>query len=196
MTARDFHWPAGTVTAALASAAVTPATARALRERLTPPPFEAVLDDGTLALLAAVCDRLVPQPDRAVPIDVADGVHRRLAGPGDGWRYAALPDDRTATVQGLAAIDASAVAMFGAGFATLPTMQRDAVLTAVQAGAVTGWNGPDPQRFFAELLATAAEAYWSHPLAQEEIGYLGMADVPGWTAIGLDERQPPEPVAL
>jgi len=196
VTGSDHHWPAGTVAAALASDRVSPATARALRERLNPPPAPPVLDAASLVLLAAICDRLVPQPDRAVPIDIAAGVDRRLAGPGDGWRFATLPDDRTAMAQGLAAIDLCAVTTFGAGFAVLPAADRDAILASVQDGTAAGWAGPDPRRFFTDLLAAVVETYWSHPDSQEEIGYLGMADVPGWTAIGLDQRQAPEPVEL
>ena len=32
-----------------------------------------------------------------------------------------------------------------------------------------------------------------YPLAQEEIGYAGMADLPAWTKIGLNEREDREP---
>ncbi|MBW3634848.1 MAG: GMC family oxidoreductase [Armatimonadetes bacterium] len=51
---------------------------------------------------------------------------------------------------------------------------------------------PSP-RFFEELLAEATEHYYAHPLAQEEIGYAGFADAPGWKRIGLDERENREP---
>jgi hypothetical protein len=51
-------------------------------------------------------------------------------------------------------------------------------------------------RFFEELLVLATETYYAHPLAQEEIGYAGMADAAGWQAIGLDEREAHEPAPL
>jgi hypothetical protein len=42
----------------------------------------------------------------------------------------------------------------------------------------------------------ATETYYAHPLAQEEIGYAGMADARGWRAIGLDEREAHEPASI
>ena len=43
------------------------------------------------------------------------------------------------------------------------------------------------------MLAELTETYYAHPLAQEEIGYVGMADLPAWTKIGLNEREEREP---
>jgi len=55
------------------------------------------------------------------------------------------------------------------------------------------WRTLPAARFFEELLAEVVETYYAHPLAQEEIGYAGMADAPGWRAIGLDEREERDP---
>ena len=49
------------------------------------------------------------------------------------------------------------------------------------------WQTLPAKRFFEELLAEAAENYYSHPLAQEEIGYVGMADLPAWERLGLNQ---------
>lgn len=199
-TAPDHHWPDGSVRAVLATDLVTPATRAALAARLLAvAPFTPVLDAAAAGLLAAVCDRLVPQPDRAEPIDIAGELHRKLAsGGGNGWRFDSMPGDVAAMRAGLAAIDASAGAMFGGAFSTLTVEQRDAVLLAVQSGTApgAGWTRLDPARFFEELLAGVAESYWSHPLAQEEIGYLGMADAQGWATVGLGARAAFEPVEL
>jgi hypothetical protein len=43
--------------------------------------------------------------------------------------------------------------------------------------------------WFEELLVEASEIYFAHPLAQQAMGYLGMADAQGWTATGLDEEE-------
>lgn len=69
------------------------------------------------------------------------------------------------------------------------------MLLAVQRGEAAGetWRSLPPGRFFEELLAEATEVYVAHPLAQEAIGYADMADAPGWTRIGLDERETREP---
>jgi NAD(P)-dependent dehydrogenase (short-subunit alcohol dehydrogenase family) len=45
-------------------------------------------------------------------------------------------------------------------------------------------------RWFEEALVEATEIYFAHPLAQERIGYVGMADAAGWSAIGLNEDEP------
>ena len=86
--------------------------------------------------------------------------------------------------------------MFRADFSALEAEHQESVLASVQAGDPPGevWQTLPAARFFEELLAEATEGYYSHPLAQEEIGYVGMADARGWRRIGLDEREAWEPV--
>ena len=192
------RYPVGTVRALLDSDLVTAPTAATLRQRLAGlEPHPDVL--GPLAAtLAAVCARLIPQADRMPPIDVAGALHARLAsGIGDGWRYAALPPDEVAWRSGLRGIDETARAGFDGDFAALAADEQDDVLRAVQTGTARGavWRTMPSARFFEDLLAAAVEAYYAHPLAQEEIGYAGMADAHGWRAIGLDQREPQEPLA-
>ncbi len=194
------RYPPGTVRALLDTPHVTPATRAALRARLderdpagATPRF---LDAPALATLRAACARLVPQPGGAPPIDLVAVVDARLAaGEGNGWRYAALPPDGDAYRCGALGLDESARAMFGAAFAALTAAHQDALLRAVQSGAVRGgaWDTVPPVRWFEELLAELVECYYSHPLAQEEIGYVGMADAPGWPALGLDVLDSREP---
>lgn len=197
-TAASGTYPAGTIRALLASDLVTPQTRAVLLARLDGPrdPAPRVLDDAAFATLRAVCARLIPQPDRPEPIDLAAAVHDRLArGEGNGWRYATMPPDREAYARGLRGTDECARAMFGAGFVTLDGGRQDEVLRAVQRGEASGasWAGLPADRFFEELLAEAVESYYSHPLAQEEIGYAGFADARGWHAVGLDQLEPHEP---
>ena len=96
----------------------------------------------------------------------------------------------------MAGVEESACAMAGRGFVELDDAGRDAVLAAVQGGAAPGatWSTLDPRRWFEELLAAACEVYYSHPVAQEEIGYVGMADGHGWDEVGIGARAPFEPV--
>jgi hypothetical protein len=177
---------------------VTPPTREALQPRFgaddrAEPRF---FDVNTFTTLRAVCARLIPQPERATPIDLASAIDERLAGgKSDGWRYANMPPDGETHRRGLQGVDQSAKALFGTGFASLDESCQDAVLQAVQRGEVEGgiWNTLPANRFFEELLAEAVECYYSHPLAQEEIGYVGMADAHGWQAIGLDRLEPWEP---
>ncbi len=196
----DSHYPAGTVRAVLDTDLVTAQTSAALRRRLQPSDahFHVLSADG-LRLLVAICDRLIPQSDRESPIDLAQRLHRNIAiGDGDGWRYATLPGDRAALILGVAAVDASARTMTGMSFISLDDVGRDTVLAAVQRGEAPHmeWEPTFQKRWFEELLVALAELYFAHPIAQEEIGYLGMADAQGWAEVGLGARAAFEPVEL
>lgn len=188
-------YPDGTVRALLGTAHVSAATRAALEARLNAPAdyVPQFLAPATYALLEAVAARLLPQPDRpAQPIPLAPAVDERLAtGRADGWRYDALPPDREAYRLGLGGIQEIAQELFQTDFMALAADQQDAVLQALAGGQPPGpaWATLDASRFFEELLAELTEIYYAHPLAQEEIGYAGMADLPAWTKIGLNERE-------
>jgi len=177
---------------------VTPPTREVLQSRLAPseattPRF---FDAHAFATLRAACDRLIPQPDRTLPIDLAGAIDERLAsGKSDGWRYANMPPDGEAHRRGLHGLDETAQARFGTDFAVLDAGAQDEVLRVVQSGEAQGdtWATLPAQRFFEELLAELVECYYSDPLSQEEIGYVGMADAHGWQTIGLNRLEPWEP---
>jgi gluconate 2-dehydrogenase gamma chain len=186
----------GTVRALLESDLVTPATRTALRarleERIEGPRF---FSEALFATLRAACAHLIPQ-ERPEPVEIAGAIDRRLAeGKGDGWRYADMPPDEEAYRSGLALLDAASAAARGLRFPDLAPADQDALLGLLQRGELPSgtWDSVRQRRFFQELLAEAAEIYYSHPLAQEEIGYAGMADAHGWQAIGLNELAPHEP---
>lgn len=190
-------YPAGTVRALLDTELVTDATRAALQARLLAPPYEPqFLEPATYDLLRAVAACLIPQPDRAEPIELAPGVDQRLArGGSDGWRYDTMPPDREAYRLGLGGINQSTQALFQQDFQALGPDEQARVMQLVQEEKAPGntWSTVPAGRFFEELLAELTELYYAHPLAQEEIGYVGMADVPGWTRIGLNEREEREP---
>lgn len=193
-------YPTGTVRALLETDAVTPPTRAVLEQRYqTAAPAPKFFTPAQIAILRAAAARLVPQNNRHEPIDLAAAIDHRLTnGRGNGWRFAALPADDQTNRLGLRGLEESAVELHGASFVTLAGEQQDDVLRCVQAGSAPGetWRTLDAPRFFEELLADLAEAYYSHPLGQEEIGYAGMADAPGWTRIGLDELEDRESRAL
>ena len=191
-------YPAGTVLALLETASVTPPTRRTLQARLAQPVTVAprFFDGSSFATLSAMCARLTPPIEGVQWLDIAGTIDRTLAdGIGDGWRYDAMPPDALVYPQGLQGMDQSACALFGAPFCQLEAGQQDSVLRAVQAGNAPGsvWQTLPAARFFEDLLAAAVQACYAHPLAQESIGYAGMADAPGWQAIGLDELEAREP---
>jgi gluconate 2-dehydrogenase gamma chain len=188
-------YPSGTVRALLNTPHVSAATRAALQARLDAPAAYApqFLAPETYALLEAVAARLFPQPDRPdAPIALAPAVDQRLAeGRADGWRYDALPPDREAYRMGLGGIQEIAQAQFQADFPALTAEQQDAVMQALASGTPPGptWATLDAGRFFEEMLAELTETYYAHPIAQEEIGYVGMADLPAWSKIGLNEKE-------
>ncbi|SNC76497.1 Gluconate 2-dehydrogenase subunit 3 [Hymenobacter gelipurpurascens] len=193
------HYPEGTVRALLQTDLVTEATRAALLPRLdnalyTPQFF----DEATYELLRSVAARIYPQPEREQPIELAPVLDKRLAeGDSDGWRYDVMPPDREAYRLGLGGINQAAQAQFQRSFTELTGAEQDQIIEAVALANAPGdnWQQLPATRFFEELLAELTEAYYSHPLAQEEIGYVGMADVPGWTHIEpnqLEAREPEE----
>jgi gluconate 2-dehydrogenase gamma chain len=195
------RYPAGTVRALLETDHVSDATRAALRERLERPAAQDPLyfTNDEVVTLRAVCDRLIPQTDRAQPIDIAGEIDRRLAsGETDGWRYDVLPADGEMYRAFFAGLDAIAGARGASAFSALEEKVQDQILSAIQRGEVTGdpWERLPADWCFEEVLAEAAEIYYAHPLAQEEIGYVGMADLPAWTRIGLDESDEREPLPL
>ncbi len=191
------HYPTGTVRALLDTDLVTEATRKALTERLNRPTHQpSFFSADEFALLQAVCARLIPQDDRSEPIDMAGGIDKRLSeNKSDGWRYDTMPADRDAYKLGLRGINESAQLMFRQSFQNISGEQQDIILKAIQANEAAGdtWQQLIAARFFEELLAEAVNNYYSHPIAQEEIGYVGMADVPTWQRVGLNELEDREP---
>lgn len=172
-------FPAGSLDALMASDAVTAPTRAALTARgsaVAAPRFFGTADH---ALHTAVVARLAPWPELA-PAVAAQIDARLAAGTGNGWRFAELPADGTAYRDLLGVLDAT-------GFRALGPAAQDDLLRSVQAR-------PDTARVFAELLAEVTEFAFAQPEALAAIGYSGLADAPGWTAIGLDQREPREAV--
>ncbi len=193
-------YPPGSVRMLIESDLVTPATRDALQARLRTPEVmsPSFFDEHAFATLCAVCDRLIPQPERPRPIDLCGILDTRLAdGEGDGWRFAHMPPDADMHRVGIVGVEQAAAGMFGRDFAKLADAAQDDVLRAIQRGAAGGsvWVAMDPVRYFEELLAEVVDIYYAHPLGSEEIGYAGMADAHGWQHIGLGEHEAHEPIA-
>lgn len=195
-------YPPRTVRDLTATDLVTPQTRAVLRSRLEggdDSPLPRFLSPEEFATLAAACARLIPQDDRDTRVDLPANIDWRLAeDKSDGWRYDSMPSDGEAYRQGLRGLDESAQAMYGTSFRELEAFRQDDVLAAVQRGTAPGsaWATLPQARFFEELLAELSECYYSDPLSQEEIGYVGMADARGWRRIGLNELESHEPRPL
>jgi gluconate 2-dehydrogenase gamma chain len=156
-------------------------------------------DAESFATLKAACARLIPQNDREHPVDLAGAIDVRLAeGKSNGWRYDDMPHDGEAHKRGILGLDESAQLMFSKVFRELDQTSQDKILLAVQRGEARGetWRTIPAKHFFEEMLAEVTECYYSDPLTQEEIGYVGMADAKGWQRIGLNELESHEPRPL
>lgn len=190
-------YPAGTVRALLDTGLVTPATRAVLQARLeasdVAPRFFA---DSDFYTLCAVLERLFAGPIAPTAREMALAIDARLVGgKSDGWRYDTLPPDTEAARFGLQGLNQSAQATYQMEFISLDAGQQDAVLAAVQSGSAPGeiWQTLPGNHYFEDLLAEATTYYYSHPLAQEEIGYVGLADGQGWSKIKMNEREAWEP---
>jgi hypothetical protein len=172
------------------------ATRKAVGQRLREVPPRRFFSRAEWETLQAICDRLIPQPDRPeqpVPIVpwIDDKLHRHL---GDGYRYADMPPMEEAWRQGLRGIEAECQARFGRGFAQLTAAQQDQTLQAVEEGELRdseAWKDLPAKRFFGEtLLKQVVVIYYSHPAAWSEIGHGGPASPRGYARLGMDRRDP------
>jgi hypothetical protein len=168
-------------------------TREVVEKRLRQVPDRRFFSEAEWEILAAVCDRLIPQPDRPeAPVPIVPFIDAKLfENRGDGYRHEALPPQREAWRKGIAAIDDEARARWHRGFRELPDDQKDAVLRAIQHGDVlsAAWQGMPPKRFFMSmLLHDVVGIYYAHPAAWSEIGFGGPAAPRGYVRLGFDRR--------
>jgi len=147
----------------LESSRVTPATHKALLERLNAKYPLKFFSETQLETLRAVALRLVPHDP--LELDLVGPIDHRLAhGDSKGWRYADLPLEANPYARLLEALPEN--------FLQLEGETQDVLLERLQR---------EQPRAFADLLAELVEIYYAHPLVQVRIGYYGFADAQGWT---------------
>ncbi len=195
-------YPPGAVVGLIGGDRLTEPTTRALQQRLAglnTEPDPAIFNSRQFEALAALAACLIPQDERTAAIDLPAAFHRRVeSGLGIGWRNADMPPAAQMHCRALSALDITADAFFGMDFAVLKSDEQDKLLRMIQAGHLESdaWRGIDPAIWFREILATLVNIYYAHPLAQDDIGYAGMADAGGWPVVGLNTREPHEPMPL
>jgi gluconate 2-dehydrogenase gamma chain len=155
----------------------------------------AFFTEHEFSILLAVSDILIPQDDQSFYINLAASIDERLSeNKNNGWRFASLPADGDCYRKALTAINKMCTQNLKKEFTEANTEEKQKILLLVQQGTSSDvWINVNSKLFFEELLAELTEAYYSHPLIQEEIGYAGMADQRGWIKIGLNEKDAPEP---
>jgi hypothetical protein len=173
-------------------------TRRVIDERIAIPREPRFFTEDEFATLTAIADRITPQPKDRPPIPVAALVDDKLLRDRqDGYRGADMPRQREAWQRGLNALDAEARANHGAAFRDLDVAEQDQMLALMKAGELhhEAWRGMPPKTFFKQrLLTDIVMAYWSHPVAWNEIGWGGPAGPRGYVRMGYDKRDPWEAV--
>ncbi len=192
----------------LASDRVSRRTRAAMLDRMRPPvPATAPWTDLDRETVVALVAQVLPGGGGGGGGDLADRILTGIAdGPGDGWRFAALPPDAEAWRRGLATLNAVT-----GGFAMLPSAARAGWLDRLAGGEVG--IADDGARlcpaqmalWFEDVRAETARTWMSLPATMAAIGYDGFAvggDRPckqGYTRTGADDPEAwqiaPEPVA-
>jgi hypothetical protein len=127
-------------------------TRAVIKKRLEDLPERRFLTESEWEILTAICDRLIPQPDRGNrPVPIVPFIDEKLhKNQGDGYRYEGMPPMREAWRQGIKAIDEEARMRWGGGFRDLPHNQQEAVLRAIQHNDARSeaWQGLPPKILF------------------------------------------------
>jgi gluconate 2-dehydrogenase gamma chain len=156
--------------AALPPGVMTPANVAA--QTATKPAALQTLTAAEAGILDAICARLIPSDENspgAKEARAAEYIDRSLAG--------ALAGSRKAYAAGLAAVDAYAQSSKGAAFAALSPTDQDAVLTAMEKNAATGF-APNSAAFFNLVRNHTIQGTFCDP------AYGGNANFVGWDMIG------------
>jgi hypothetical protein len=155
-------------------------TRRAVRQRLEEVPPIRFFTAGEARTLAAVAERIIPQPERSdgAKVPIVPWIDEKLyEDRRDGYRYEELPPQREAWRLGLKGVEETARALFdGKSFTALDPLSQDVALTHVERGSAPGaaWEQMPAARFFKSVLSiTIVKIYYAHPSAWNEIGYNG-----------------------
>jgi hypothetical protein len=172
------------------------ATAGAVLERLAPTTQLAFFSAAQVAVARPLLDLLMGQElvDRGDEsrIPVLELIDARLArGETDGWHYDDLPEDADAWRVSLAWLDDDAHTRLQRGFAHLVTDEQREFVQAVQDLAQDGkrWHDYPAAQVWSLWTRYACAAFYSHPLAWNEIGFGGPAYPRGYLNLGTDRRE-------
>jgi hypothetical protein len=137
----------------------------------------------------ALCDRLLAQ-DREPRVPVVELVDERLMRrEGDGYRYYDMPEDWDAWRRSLAGLEQAAQREHGRRFAELDSPAQRDLIEGVR-GLDGAWHGMPAARVFGLWMRYAATAFYSHPLAWNEIGFPGPAYPRGYKNLAPGGREP------
>jgi len=126
-------------------------------------------------ILASVCDRIIP-PDQdpgAAWAGVVNYIDRQLCGP--------LKRLRVTYRQGVAGVEQSSYALYGAGFADLDPQKQDNLLHLLEYGRAPGevWARISSKDFFSLVLDHTLQGFYGDPR------HGGNRDAASWKMLGL-----------
>lgn len=166
------------------------ATAAVVESRLGRPPDIRFFTPAEEAAARALFDQLLAQHGEP-RVPVVNLVDARLAEEQtDGWHYDNLPRDGEAWRATLAALDAEAGSRGGCTFALLDPEQQAALLQDICDLHQELWDGLPADRVWGLWTRYACTAFYSHPLAWDEIGFAGPAYPRGYKNLGVDRLEP------
>jgi hypothetical protein len=148
-------------------------------------------------LMAALCDRLLPQDDRDAvhKIPIVNVIDERLySGRIDGYRFEDMPPDGEAFRLGLQGIEEVARQMHGRSFVDCGPLEQDQVVQTLHdenppAGEEI-WKRVPLDRFWMLLMGDVVDAYYAHPFAWDEIGFGGPAYPRGYMRLTNGRPEP------
>jgi Gluconate 2-dehydrogenase subunit 3 len=167
-------------------------TRSVVRKRLDEVPPRRFFTEQRWLTLIAVCNRIIPQPDRNEPVPIAPWIDARLfESEGAGPRYASLPPEQESWRRGMDAIEAEAQHRYRRPFDQLDRVEQDLLLRSIDNNEVEAadWQALPSKSFFRHVLLRAVvEIYYAHPAAWSEIGFGGPASPRGYVRLGANRR--------
>ncbi len=170
-------------------------TRKVVEKRLAEIPERRFFDPDEWETLKAVCNRIIPQPDRPEsPVPIAPFIDGKMYNDQkDGYRYEDMPSMQESWKLGLKGIDDESRLRFGSMFLELSPEQQDEILSSIQKEEVQSevWQRLPAGRFFtARVLHDVTAVYYAHPEAWNEIGFGGPASPRGYFRLGADRSDP------
>lgn len=170
-------------------------TRAVVAKRLHQIPSRAFFTELQFKTLEAVCDRVVPQPERSAQakVPIAPWIDSKLEqNETNGTRYVPLPPQQECWRRGMNAIEAEAKLRFHRSFHMLDPAEQDMLLHALDKGEAQApdWGAQFPAQAFMRkvLLRDIVEIYYAHPSAWSEIGFGGPASPRGYLRLGTNRR--------
>lgn len=172
-------------------------TRAVIAKRLHQVPSRQFFDELQYKTLEAVCDRVVPQPERGAKdkVPIAPWLDAKLQkNETNGTQYVPLPPQRECWQRGIDGIETEAQVRFRRSFHVLDPVEQDILLRALVNGEAEApnWGEHFPSQTFMRkvLLPNIVEIYYAHPAAWSEIGFGGPASPRGYLRLYINRRDP------